>query len=81
VDYSVYQIARLEHEQRVRSLAPVSEFGSPMKVSRSGWIIRQAGRLLYALGNRLASLGERMKYGREISLKKEEGIYYEMDYS
>jgi hypothetical protein len=81
VDYSVHQIARLEHEERVRSLAPVSEFGRPMKASRPAWILRQVGRLLYALGSRLASLGERMKFGRDISLKNEKGISYEMDYS
>lgn len=77
----MHQIARLEHEQRARSLASVSEFGDPGQAKRRRWLLRQVGHLLYALGYRLALLGERMKHGRDIAFHRQRGTNYEMDYS
>jgi hypothetical protein len=68
IDYTVSMIARMEHEQRIRSLAPVPEYGNSLKADQPRWVAIQAGRLLHALGSGLASIRERMKHQRSVGL-------------
>ena len=65
IDYTTSTIARMEYEERVRSLAPIPDFDSPPMTDQPGWVSRQAKRLRSVLEYRLAGLGERMKRGRE----------------
>ena len=58
MDYNIHMIARAEHNEMARSLRPALEDGNPVKINRVG---RASRHLLYALGKRLVSLGERMK--------------------
>jgi len=74
IDYNVSVIARLEHEERVRSLAPVQEYDDRLKDDRSlsTYPIRagvaaadedqssQPG-LLYTVGSVLVTAGEWMR--------------------
>jgi hypothetical protein len=62
-------MARLEHKQRSQAMVLVLDDGIPMTDGRPGWVSRQVGRLLYVLGTRAASLGERMSQPPEISLE------------
>lgn len=65
--YLIAEVARLEHEERVRSLTPIPDFGGLMITNEPGWVSQLARRLLAPLGKRLAGLGERMKRGREVA--------------
>ena len=51
--YSATMIARAEHEEMIRSLPAVPEYGLWTRDDQPRWVSRQAGRLLYALGKRL----------------------------
>jgi hypothetical protein len=53
----------VHREADLRRLARLAKAGAAVK--QPGWVSQQAGRLLYALGNGLARLGERMKRERE----------------
>lgn len=64
-EYTALRIARTEHELMVRSLPTVSEFGENVIAEQPGWVAQQAGRVLYAVGSGLASLGERLEHGRD----------------
>jgi hypothetical protein len=64
MDYVVYQIAKLEHEHRVKSLPAEPEYNVLVDANRPGWISEHAGHLLYALGDGLVALGERLKQGQ-----------------
>jgi hypothetical protein len=67
--YSAIMIARAEHEQMTRSLAPVSDYGSPMQASPRGWLSKHVAGWLCAVGNGLASLGERLTHARDTALE------------
>ncbi len=69
MDYSVHMLARMEHEQMIRSLAPVPEYGEPVMADQPRWVSKQTGRLFHALESGLASIRERMKRGRDMSLE------------
>ena len=74
IDYNASIIARLEHEERVRSLIPVRDYDDRLKDDRSLsiWPLRagiaatpedeseQPG-VLYTLGSALVALGERIR--------------------
>lgn len=62
--YVITEVARLEYEERVRSLAPIPDFFETMKADQPGLLLRQARRWRSVLGNKLAGLGEWMKRGR-----------------
>jgi hypothetical protein len=62
-------LARLDHEQRRQAMVLVLDNGMPMSDGRPGRVSRQVGRLLYTLGNRMASLGEQMSQPQERSLE------------
>jgi hypothetical protein len=64
VDYVAYQIAKLEHEHRVRSLPAEPEYNVLVESNRPGWVAEHAGQLLYAVGDGLVALGERLKQGQ-----------------
>jgi hypothetical protein len=64
MDYTRYMVARIEHEQRIRSLAPVPEYDDPVVTDQPRWVSKQAGRLLCALGNGLAAIGEKLYHER-----------------
>jgi hypothetical protein len=51
-------------EADLSRLARLAKAGAPPR--QPGWVSQQVGRLLYALGNRLAGLGERMKRERAV---------------
>jgi hypothetical protein len=61
MDYTAQMIARIEHELRIRSLAPIPDDGYPLADEQPGWASRQAGRLLSALRIGLAVLGRPIK--------------------
>lgn len=61
MDYMIHVIARLEHEERIRSLQRVAEYDLPLKVNQPNRILRLANRLIYGLGSNLVSLGERLQ--------------------
>lgn len=81
-DYNASIIARLEYEERVRSLVPVRDYDDRLKDDRSLsiWPVRagveniseenseQPG-LLYAVGSALVSLGEKLRDQQNFSLK------------
>ena len=59
--YMIHEIGRLEHEERVRSVPCVPEFGGPAITNEPRWLSRQARRLRSALPDGLAMLRERMQ--------------------
>ena len=59
-----HRLARTRHEEQLRSLITAPEYDNPLKAHQPRRMSWQAGQLLYALGTRLASLGERMKDSR-----------------
>jgi len=81
-DYNASIIARLEYEERVRSLVPVRDYDDRLKDDRSLsiWPLRagladpseekseQPG-VLYTLGSALIALGEKLRAQRGYSLK------------
>jgi hypothetical protein len=60
IDYTASMIARLEHEQRIQSLAPVYDYDLPAATREPGRLSRLLGQCLYAMGRSVASLGERI---------------------
>lgn len=69
--YLIAEVARLEHEERVRSLAPIPDFFDPMKADQPGWVSRQIVRSLHALGGGLASLRRFVKEQRANSIQRD----------
>ena len=55
--YGLHRVARIEHEQMVRSLPAVPEYGSYV-IYHPGWAERQARRLLGALKHGWAAVRE-----------------------
>ena len=68
-DYVAIMIARTEYEQRVQSMTPIQDFDGWIRDDPPPWVSRKVGQLLCALGNTLASVGERMRNGRGIVLE------------
>ena len=66
IDYTANMIARLEHEQRIQSLAPVYDYDMPVSTHEPGRMSRLVGQCLYAVGNRVASIGERIGHRPEV---------------
>ncbi len=64
-EYNAIMIARAEHDQMIRSLPPVSEYGEAVMTDEPGWSSRQVGRFFSALGNGLTSLTSRLKRQQE----------------
>ena len=69
--YVITEVARLEHEERVRSMAPIPDFFEPMKADQPGWVSRRIVRLLHALASGLASLRRFAKEQRVISIQRD----------
>lgn len=69
--YLIAEVARLEHEERVRLMAPVPDFFEPMKADRPGWVSRQVVRSLHAVASGLASLRRFVKEQRVISIQRD----------
>ncbi len=63
--YLITEVARLEHEERVRSLAPIPDFFEPVKADQPGWVSRQSRRLRDMLERRLPALRKRMRRGQD----------------
>lgn len=63
MDFNLIRATQIEHEQRNRSLRPVSEFGEHGREVEAppNWFSRHVGQLLYTLGTALAALGEQMR--------------------
>jgi len=55
----------VHREADLRRLAQLAQRSAAVK--QPGWVSQQVGRLLYALGNGLTGLGERMKREREVA--------------
>lgn len=68
-EYQALMIARAEHEQRNRSLAPVPDYPAANNIDQPGWVSRQAGRLLCTIGAGLSSLGKRLKREQTILIE------------
>jgi hypothetical protein len=66
MDYLNHMVARLEHEERVRSVRPVPEFGVHLQARQPNRMLRLAKRSLYVLGSKLVSLGEQMQPPRDM---------------
>jgi hypothetical protein len=60
MDYSAHMIARAEHEQMVRSVPRVSEYGDHLLPEHSHRLSRLAAHLLSALKDRFAGLRKPM---------------------
>ena len=69
--YLITEVARLEHEERVRSLAPILDDGGPLTIHQPGWLSRQIRRLFQALASGLASLRRSVKEQRAISIQRD----------
>lgn len=54
--YILETVVKLEHEERMRRLAPIPDFFKPVNANPPGWVSRQARRLLSGLENGLAGL-------------------------
>ena len=82
IDYNASIIARLEYEERIRSLIPVRDYDDRLKDDRSLsiWPVRggiaatpedgseQPG-VLYTLGSALVALGERIRDQHDYNVK------------
>ncbi len=63
--YTAAKIALMEHEERIRKMAPILDYDDRLKYTGPGWLPKHIGGLLRAAGNGLASLYRRAKHGRE----------------
>lgn len=63
--YMIEEIGRLEHEERVRSLAPVPDFFEP-KASKPSWVSRRIEQLLQALVSTLTSMPGKQQRAKSI---------------
>ena len=70
IDYTAKKIAELEREIRVSSVAPILDYDGWIKDDQPGEVSRQAGKLLGALGNGVASLVKKMKHSQDIALER-----------
>jgi hypothetical protein len=70
-DYLISVTARLEHEHRVRSMAPVPDFFDPMEANQSGWLLRPIKRLHNAMASGSASLRKWVKEHRALSMQRD----------
>ena len=68
IDYTASMIARLEHEERVRSLARIDDYDVWLTHKAGHWQAPQVGGLLSSLGKGLASLRDRLKHKRGVAL-------------
>jgi hypothetical protein len=59
--YMASRIAKLEHEERVRSLAHIDDYDVWLTHVGGHWLSPQGGGLLSSLGKGLASLRNRLK--------------------
>ncbi len=64
IDYTARMIARMEYEERVRSMAPILDDGGPLVIHQPEGVLQQARRLRCALDDGLAALRERMQGNR-----------------
>ena len=63
--YNAIMIARSEHQEMIRSIPSVSEYGQVLRDNQPGRIESTIGHLRQALGNRLLSMGTWLKDGRD----------------
>jgi hypothetical protein len=68
IDYTVSMIARMEHEERIRSLTPVHDYDVWLTHIAGHWQSQPLGGLLASLGKGLTILGARLKPKREAAL-------------
>jgi len=61
IDYTASLIARMEHEERVRSMTPVYDYDEWLTDNAGHWQLPRFGSLWSALGKGIASLGVRLK--------------------
>ncbi len=67
--YSAIRIARAEHDQMIRSLAPVSDDDSWTPARSQEWTPKYLEGLFRGVGNGLSGLRERLKHGRDTALE------------
>lgn len=66
--YTEIMTARAEQEQRNRSLPTVPDFESMAYREQPGWVSKQTGRLINALGNGLSALGTRLSREQDLAI-------------
>ena len=69
--YMIHEIGRLEHEERVRSLTPIPDFGGPAITNEPRWALRQIALLLHTLASGSASLRRSIKEQRANSIQRD----------
>jgi hypothetical protein len=62
MDYSLLQVARTEHEERVRNVRPVYDYQQPAQAAKQGRVQQQMARALVALGGVLMVAGQRLMH-------------------
>jgi hypothetical protein len=65
--YTAHVIARLEHEDKLRRMPRVYDFGGPVQVTEPRWAVRQILRLLNGARHVLVSTAYRPSQGQGIS--------------
>ncbi len=66
--YMASKIAQMEHEERVRSIAPVYDYDVWLTQEAGNWQARRVGTLVAAIGAGLASIANLLKRKSEAAL-------------
>jgi hypothetical protein len=60
MDYTILQVARAEHAERISKVRPVYDYQESPQANQQGRVQQQTARVLVALGSRLMTLGQRI---------------------
>ena len=63
IDYISSKIAYREHEERVQAHLLAQAFNAPAVAGEPGWVSKQVGHVLSAVGASLTTVGMRLNHG------------------